>query len=357
MRHVHALLVLILLLALSPASLASTQANQAEGVERSQRVRISITASPEWVRKGGIVTLTGTVKGVRGRTSVTILQKNKGARKWVVEDVKRTSRKGRFTHREDIKTGDRTYKACVKRACDSVLVHMGAAPSQDTAVGISGVSASTVEAGQAFTTAGVATANLNGRQVQVQAYDAGSGSWGLVAATIVQNGQWSVPTAVTTAGRAVPIRAVFAGAVGLKPSSSTALSIAVYGWYYLADMETVNGSFNTGPRDLNGVTYAKSISMTDWGNSPPEFNLSRACLRLTATIGVSDYAQTSTEYAVNVSTDAVGRYSRTGMRLGQSFPLDVTVQNALRLRIEHILTAGDEDDSLVFGNAQVLCAF
>lgn len=353
MRRVHTLVVLILLLALSPASLVSARADQAEGVERSQRVRISITASPEWVRKGGIVTLTGTVKGVRGRTSVTILQKNKGARKWVVEAVKRTSRKGRFTHREDIRTGDRTYKACVKRACDSVLVHMGTAPSQDTAVGISGVSASTVEAGQAFTTAGVATANLNGRQVQVQAYDAGSGSWGVVALTTVQNGQWSVATAVTTAGRAVPIRAVFAGAVGLKSSTSAALSIAVYGWYYLQDMSTVEGEWDsTGAYRISGVTYPYSVAEdTEY----IQVDLQRSCIRFSAVIGLSDSSVSGSRASVRMLADSVERYSNTNLTLGTAYPVSFDVNGALRLVVQPAEVSGAPD--IVFGDARVLCAY
>ena len=102
MRLVHAVVAALLLTLLAAPGVAATPSSD----HRAQRARVTISASPEWVKKGGIVTLTGTVKGVRGRVSVTIFQKTKG-KSWVVEAVKRTTRKGRFTHREDVKSGDR----------------------------------------------------------------------------------------------------------------------------------------------------------------------------------------------------------------------------------------------------------
>ena len=241
MRIISALLTCILVTSVcsSTASVASTDVDGA--ADRAQRARISLTASSEYVKKGGIVTLSGRVRGVRGRVKVTIFQKTKGKSSWNVEAIKRTSRKGRFVHREDVRSGDRTYRACVKRACDSVLVKMGKPPAADTAVGISGLSASAVEAGQAFAVSGVASANLNGRMVEVQAYDGASSSWGAVGRATVQGGSWSAPTAVTTAGRSVPLRAAFLGGVGLRPSTSGATSVTVFGWYYLHDMDDGRG--------------------------------------------------------------------------------------------------------------------
>lgn len=174
MRFITALLSCLLVASVCTGTASLAGAAPDGSAERAQRVRVSVDASPLWVKKGGIVTISGRVQGVKGRVKVTIFQKTKGKSSWSVEAVKRTSRKGRFTHREDVTSGDRTYKACVKRACDSVLVHMGKPPAADTAVGITGLSVAAVEAGQAFTVSGVASGNLNGRSVEVQAYDGAS---------------------------------------------------------------------------------------------------------------------------------------------------------------------------------------
>ena len=296
LRIISALLTCILVTSVcsSTASVASTDVDGA--AERAQRARISLTASSEYVKKGGIVTLSGRVRGVRGRVKVTIFQKTKGKSSWNVEAIKRTSRKGRFVHREDVRSGDRTYRACVKRACDSVLVKMGKPPAADTAVGISGLSTSAVEAGQAFAVSGVASANLNGRMVEVQAYDGASSSWGAVGRATVQGGSWSAPTAVTTAGRSVPLRAAFLGGVGLRPSTSGATSVTVYGWYYFYDgpLDPVSGgmesqSFVT----MNATLYSKSVAMEPYWSigdnfASAELNLVASCKRFATTLGISD---------------------------------------------------------------------
>jgi hypothetical protein len=293
---------------------------------------------------------------VRGRTSVTILQKNKGARRWVVEAVKRTTRKGRFTHREDVRTGDRTYKACVRRACDSVLVHMGKQPeppAQATAVSLTAISATSVEAGQAFTVSGAASPNLNGRAVEVQAYDGGSGSWGAVGRGVVQDSAWSAPAAVTTAGRSVPLRVAFLGGVGLTPSTSTASSIAVYGWYYLQDMSTVEGEWDsTGAYRISGVTYPYSVlEDTEY----IQVDLQRSCIRFAAVVGLSDSSTNGSRASVRLLADSVERYSNTNLTLGTGFPVSFDINGALRLVVQPADVTGTPD--IVFGDARVLCAY
>ena len=361
MRIISALLTCILVTSVcsSTASVASTDVDGA--AERAQRARISLTASSEYVKKGGIVTLSGRVQGVRGRTKVTIFQKTKGKSSWNVEAIKRTSRKGRFTHREDIRSGDRTYRACVKRACDSVLVKMGKPPAADTAVGISGLSTSAVEAGQAFAVSGVASANLNGRMVEVQAYDGASSSWGAVGRATVEGGTWSAPTAVTTAGRSVPLRAAFLGGVGLRPSTSGATSVTVYGWYYLydgtPDEVDSNGRDDYGSYNVNGTNYSKSVALYSYGSTASvEFNLSRSCVRFAATVGMNDEADTATRATARVLADSVGKWTKSSIGLGSSEAINLDISNGLRLRLESTETTYG-DGYLVFGDARALCAF
>lgn len=358
MRIVTTLLTLLLVASGSPASATASPAGTDTGADRPQRVRVSITATPEWVRKGGVVTLKGTVKGARGRTSVTIYQKNKGGRKWVVETVKRTSRKGTFTHREDIKTGDRTYRACVKRACDSVLVHMGKQPAQSTAVTIGSVSASSVEAGQAFTVQGTAV-GLDGFSVAIQSYDAGSGAWSTVGNAAVAGGSWTGTVALTTSGKAVPLRAYFPGATGRRTSVSNSTSIAVFGWHYLYDMDEVSGYWNASSFGVNGTTYSKSVGLYEYfgDTDAAELDVSRSCIRFAATVGVQqDASDTSTAYTGRLLADSATVWTAGNIRYNTAVPVDVNITGALRLRLEATATAGG-GDYLVFGDARVLCAF
>lgn len=362
MRFTTALVSLALVAGFSSGAAAALPDASDPSSDRAQGVRISLSASPEWVRKGGIVTLSGRVKGVRGRVTVTIRQKRKGERRWVIEAVKRTTRKGRFIHREDVTSGDRTYRACVKSSCDSVFVHMGKQPAQATAVSITATSTTSVEAGQAFTVSGTASGNLNGRGVEIQAYDGSSGSWGAVGRATVQNGVWSAPTAVTTAGRAVSLRAVFLGGVGLASSNSTAISMAVYGWYYLYDGPPDEVATYTSPSydsfNVNGTNYSKSVGLSGGTGytSSVEYNVARSCIRLSATVGVNDEASTSLRTTGRVLVDSVTKWTKAGMGLGTSEAINLDISNGLRLRIENTETT-DGSGYLVFGDARALCAF
>ena len=348
MRLVHAVVAALLLTLLAAPGVAATPSSD----HRAQRARVTISASPEWVKKGGIVTLTGTVKGVRGRVSVTIYQKTKG-KSWVVEAVKRTSRKGRFTHREDVKAGDRTYKACVKRACDSVLVHMGQQPKQTTAVSITGQSASTVEAGQAFTVSGAASANLNGQQVQLEAFDGTTSAWSAVSSATVQNSQWSTTTSIGTAGKSIPIRAIFAGGTALRPSVSNQAALAVYGWYYLEDLDTVQGGWDLdGAQRISGVTYPKSVGEND---ETIQVDLQRSCIRFSAAVGLDDSSVSTAKASIRLLTDSVERYANTNLTLGVGFPVSFDVTGALRFVFEPAGVNGYPE--IVLGDARVLCAF
>lgn len=358
MRIITALLALLLVAGGNPAATATPAAGSAPTADRAQRVSVSITATPEWVRKGGLVTLKGSVKGARGRTSVTIYQKNKGARKWVVEAVKRTSRKGTFTHREDIKTGDRTYRACVRRTCDSVLVHMGKQPARATAVSIGSVSAASVEAGQAFTVQGAAT-GLDGYSVAIQSYDAGSGAWSTIGNAGVSGGTWVGTVALTTSGKAVPLRAHFPGVTGRKASTSNSTSIAVFGWHYLYDLNEVSGSWSASSFGVNGTTYAKSVGLWEYlgDTDVAELDVSRSCIRFAATVGVQqDASDTDTAYTGRLLADSATVWTAGNIRYNTATPVDVNITGALRLRLEGTVTAGG-GDYLVFGDARVLCAF
>lgn len=325
------------------------------------RVRVSLTTTTPYVKKGGIASLKGRVRGARGRQIVRIMQRNSGARSWVVEATKRTSRKGVFRHREDVNSGTRLYKACVKRRCsESVKVHMGKQPTKPTAVSIGAVAPTTIEAGQAFTVSGSASANLNGRMVEIQAFDSGSDSWGVVGSASVTNGAWAGTASVSTAGRAIPVRASFSGGIGLARSSSTAATISVYGWFYLKNFSAVaqNTGLSGGSYNVNGVNYPQSIGLWFFSSRTAylEYDLSRSCTRFAATVGVADYAPSSEKVAGSVIIDNVTKWSQTRMGLGQAYPITLDITAGLRLRVEATPEVYGSDADLIFGDARVLCA-
>lgn len=168
-------------------SVGPTAGHEAAAPQRKRKV--SLKASPTTVPRGQKVTLKGKVRG-GAYAKVTIWQRTVG-RKWHVEATKYANRRGKFRHREDVRKGSRVYQACAKGACSrKVLVRMGKKkptpppPPPPTKVATSltfgSLSATGVEAGQAFTVNGVGSPNLAGQTVFVHAYDAASSTWGAV---------------------------------------------------------------------------------------------------------------------------------------------------------------------------------
>lgn len=368
MRLASVLLALAL-----PASLAGTPAvarpDQSDGSARQQGGGVSLGANANWVKKGDLVRLSGKVRGVRRKTAVTIYQKKfASGSTWNVEARKRTTRKGKFRHTEDIRTGDRMYKACTKGRCSpEVTVRMGTPPTppppatQPTSLALASISVTSAEAGVPFTVSGSAI-NLDGQTIQIQAYDSGSSVWGAIGTAVVAGGQWSATASVTKAGRAVPVRAYFPGSVGLGASVTAGSPIAVFGWYYLYDRTPksvgYSGDYDFDTWNINGVNYSKSVGIpgstgrTYW----VEFDLSRSCTRLAATVGMDDSSATTTRTTARINVDSVNKWSMPGMQLGQSYPVSIDISSGLRLRLETSETT-DGSGYGVFGDVRTLCAF
>lgn len=361
----------LLSLALLPAGLTATAAAAPDAPDagaRQQQARVSLAASAAWVSKGGTVVLSGKVRGVRGRTTVTIYQKKlRRGSSWNVETRKRTTRKGAFRHRENILTGHRMYRACAKGRCSpEVTVRMGTPPppaAKPTALTLTSMNASSIDAGVPFTVQGSAT-NLDGYAVQVQAYDAGSATWGGIGTATVAGGQWVATASVTTAGRSVPIRAFFPGAPGRGGSASNESPLTVFGWYYLYDttaLEEVAGDWceSTG-YEINGVPYVKSVGFgtSCYDDGYGEANLSRSCSTFAATVGVDDEADsTDARWTAVVKADNVVVFNQSNIGFGQTIPVSLPITNTLRLRLEGVGGASSYGSDLVFGDARVRCAF
>ena len=235
-------------------------------------------------------------------------------------------------------------------------------PAQPTSIGLSTTSASSVEAGAPFTVAGTAV-RLDGQTVQVQAYDAGSTTWGSIGSAVVANGEWVATASVSTAGRAVPVRAYFPGGAGLAAAASNETPITVFGWYYLYDSEYdgmpewVSSGFDAQSAGVDGVTYTKSLVGYVGGDDIGEFNLSRSCTKFAAVAGLTDDSPTTSRVSMQVGADSVTKWSNTNIALGQAFflVLDLPTGTPL-LELSAQLTAGSSAYE-VFGDARVLCAF
>ncbi|PUA81191.1 NPCBM/NEW2 domain-containing protein [Nocardioides currus] len=356
---------------LATATLLPVSAGQASAPAERQaaQARISLSA-PSTVAPHSRVTLTGRT-GARRGAKVRIYQRPLDRASWNLEGTTRVKKRGKFRYSEGVTTFSRYYKACVGRSCSPQrLVTVGNVPTtpppppatpQAASLTLVTGAAPEIEAGQTITVGGTASANLAGKPVALQAYDAAGKTWGNIATGLVDAaGSWTLTGPIGTAGK-IGIR-VYA------PPSATTLEtavgagvIAVYGWYPLGESKMpsrVSGYVEYGPATINAVPYATSVTMeTSSGVGSGEWNLARSCKTFTATVGLLDTASTTTRYSYQLFSDSVQKATKDAIALGTSNPVSIDVTNALRLRIATQRTAGSGYDYLVFGDAKALCSF
>ena len=117
-------------LLLTPASSLGTTAapppppaSESGPTASPKRIKPVLRTTTPYVKRGGIVTLKGQIKGIQKRVRVTILQRGVNGSRWIVEARKKTNRRAKFRHREDLTGGSRYYRVCFKSTCSkSVLV-------------------------------------------------------------------------------------------------------------------------------------------------------------------------------------------------------------------------------------------
>ena len=354
----------LLSLALLPAGLTATAAGAPtvpDAGARQEQASVSLSASAAWVRKGGIVLLRGKVRGARGRTTVTIYQKKlRRGSSWNVEARKRTSRRGAFRHSENILTGHRKYKACAKGRCSQeVTVRMGTPPppaSVPTALTLTSMSTSSVDAGAPFTVQGTAT-NLDGQTVQVQAYDAGSSTWTSLVTAIVTGGQWTATTSVTATGRSVPIRAFFSGVPGLASSASNESSLTVFGWFYLTDLGfELDDDVDTGPGSLAGTTFTHSLwatgcNLCDSQEDGWRVVTSAKCSHFRTTVGMLDAAEVSEKPSATIYRDGQPAWSQQ-LSYGRTTAVALSVEGTLQFEVRLV-----DEGYPALGDPMLRCAF
>jgi hypothetical protein len=221
---------------------------------------------------------------------------------------------------------------------------------------ITGVSSRTLDAGQSVTVTGMGSANARGLRVYLEA--GAAGSWGSIASGYVKRDRTiSLSGPITSAGAAVPLRLRIAGSKWITETASAATSVTVYGWYYLSDLDRVDSSSwgDEGSYNINGVTYDKTVkSLTYTEAGWAEWDLARKCRTLETTVGLLDTADSDAIRHGRISVDTVDKWAVTNIKLGQSYPVSIGINGALRVRLAS--TGGENDGALGFGNARILCA-
>jgi hypothetical protein len=130
-------------------------------------------------------------------------------------------------------------------------------------------------------------------------------------------------------------------------------------WYSLYDLTAVDYDDldTTGSVRINGGYFTKSL-YDDWPGSIPdyrEYNLSRLCTRMTATVGLDDdESSTGSLGDINILRDTVSAYHKQ-FGLGQSEAIDLDMTNTLRVRIETTSLVSGKTATGAIGSPQVYC--
>jgi hypothetical protein len=142
---------------------------------------------------------------------------------------------------------------------------------------------------------------------------------------------------------------------------SATLKLSVYRWSYLSDLSWVDysGDWDEGETlGINGTTHTKSLRLDagGWDDDSGwiEYNLSRRCLTLDMTAGVTDTSASGTSMYLEVLVDSGIRHTSTH-NLGSSQRVILKIPTGLRLRIQwtQLGSAG----SLGLGGARIYCQF
>ena len=348
---------------LAAAALQPVTAGQALApAERAARISLS---APSTVAPHSTITLRGRTKARRG-AKVKIYQRPTHRSTWNLEGTTRVKKRGKFRYSEGVTDFSRYYRACVRRSCSAARLVTVSKPSQTApqpaTLTLTGGPVAQIEAGQSITTSGIASNNLIGKSVVLQAYDATSATWGAIGGAVVDGGaNWSVTGPIGTAGK-IGVRVVAPPTATTREAAVGAGIIAVYGWYYFYDegQPTAVSDYDVEYRsaNINGVAYPRSIT-DDSDTGSAEWNISRSCTKFAATVGVTDESNVNDRFSASIYSDSVKKWTLGNIGLGQAHPIEVDITNGLRLKLEWTMTysaAGVASD-IGFGDARALCSF
>jgi hypothetical protein len=341
-------------------------------VVQEVRYSISAKAGAASYTVGQPVVVKGTVKpGARG-DRLTLMRSRGGSDKAGVKvGAGRVGKKGRFRLHAPAEAGLWDYyvvksKTAVGRSAMSGFVEVEVTKAA-VGLAVSGVAPTTLTAGQPVTVTGSST-NLVGRTVYLQAYDAASSSFGSIGSAVVDaNGGWTVTAALNQAGKAVQLQVVAPETDATAAGSVAAGSVAVFGWYYLAELPMVDSvRFETGSAPVAGVTYSRSAfnSVDFWWNNTPwgEWNLAYSCRTFESSIGLDDASESGFQVGFRSFADSVERYHGVKTTGQQPTPISFDVTSVFRLKLQDEYVAGSKGSGGghgwgVWADARVLCAF
>jgi len=227
-------------------------------------------------------------------------------------------------------------------------------------------SAKTVTAGNLITIRGKTSPAL-AKHVAYLQIRSGKTWTSVTHAAVSKTRTFTVRAKATQAGKK-DYRIMVRGGTGIASAASAAIRFNVYGWFYLADLDTVNSSRNwssMGTVTMGAKNQTHSVgslwsygSFGGWTGGSAEYNLSYRCTTLRATIGIPDTSGTKASWGFQVTVDdTTGPDTYVG--LGQPKQLQVDLRNGFRLTLTNDRIDGDPwqdyQADAVWGHAQLLC--
>ncbi|MFT4287303.1 NPCBM/NEW2 domain-containing protein [Nocardioides sp.] len=232
------------------------------------------------------------------------------------------------------------------------------------------VSATKITLGGSVTISGVVRGAPLGKKVVLQAlYPTGRWHKNAVGRTGNGGAVTFVETPTTTQKRIYRIyvpgtrkkRAGFSNRILVKvkkasTTSTTSTSAPTEKWYDLYDV----GSYDDYAFDsvssirINGAYFTKSLKQyTHASSGYEEYNLSRLCTQLTATVGLADdYSDSGSKGQLRILRDSSETYKKQ-FGLGVSEPITLDLTNTLRLRIETTDLSGWA--TVALGSPRIYC--
>lgn len=363
---VRRLIAVVAILALAFLGMV-TAAPQAQAATRH---KISIGVNSRTITQNSWITISGKVRPALG--SVVRVQKKWPGKSWRTIATVPMGADGSYRYSYQVtNTQKRQYRAVAPKAgkvaagtSKAISVTVRPSSMAGSSVTITGTGPTSITAGQNFQVSGQTSANLAGKRVELQL--AGSAGWSTIGSAVVAaNATFTVAAPAWQAGAGQSVRVFAPQTPTTYASTSGSAAFTVYGWYYLSEMDQLEGSFYTSSTNVNGQTYTKALNRDFyWDNSTSttQFDLGRKCIHLAATAGWSDHSAANVIGAGRVYSDSVtvwnsGDMNPSGIKLGTSYPIDVDITGVLRLKLEATYITGSDDATFVFGDARVLCAF
>jgi hypothetical protein len=216
---------------------------------------------------------------------------------------------------------------------------------------------SSVLTGTANVFSGRVTPHAGQRKVQLQTL--AHQKWHTLTSHLWKpDGSYSIRWVITSPGaKTYRVRAE-PNSHGKNGATSAKVRVTGLRWHYLADLDSVDSSCGCsfGSIEINGKNYAHSVydAGTTGGDVFIEYNLRRGCRSLSTEVGLGDDSDSSSSALMEISVDGNTLFSQD-FGLGQSQRFTHSVEGNLRLRLDWTNHDSDNDLTVGYGTAKVLC--